>query len=178
MLEFIVGYDIEKFREYYSTLSDLQKYYISRGLRQAEAFALGEDEKQHVENNPKHLILWIGEGKIVGHNIWHESSTDEMTPGSPRDDDDREILRRLFGGTTENLVELHELWLRTEYRGKGYGCQFFDFFEDFVSRSGFAGIVHYTDHPGVIALCRRRGYKEGFLEDSGWFVFALPISIN
>ncbi len=178
MLDFIVGYDVEKFKEYYSKLSDLQTYYISIGSRGSESFKLGSAEKQHVKNNPKHLIIWTDGGEIVGHNIWHETSTEEMTPGDLRDVDDRNILRTLFGGTTEKLVELHELWLRSEHRGKGYGRLFFDFFEDFVSQNGFDGIVHYTDHPGVIALCRKRGYKEGFLEDPGWFVFALPISID
>jgi GNAT superfamily N-acetyltransferase len=131
-----------------------------------------------VENDPKHLIVWTDQGEIVGHNIWHETNTEEMTPGDPRDVDDRNTLRKLFGGMTENLVELHELWLITEHRGKGYGSQFFVFFEDFVSRNGFDGIVHYTDHPGVVALCRKRSYKEAFLEGSGWHVFVLPISID
>ncbi|MHA2359903.1 MAG: GNAT family N-acetyltransferase, partial [Candidatus Thorarchaeota archaeon] len=171
MLEFIVGYDVEQFKEYYCNLSDLQTYYISIGSRNSGPFKLGGAEKQHLENNPKHLIIWTDNEEIVGHNIWHETSTEEMTPGDPRDVDDRDTLRKLFGGITENLVELHELWLRTEHRGKGYGRQFLDFFEEFISQNGFDGIVHYTDHPGVIALCRKRGYKEGFLEGPGWYVF-------
>ncbi len=178
MLDFVIGYDVEKFKEYYRNLSDLQEYYISRGLRHSENFELADAERQYVENNPKHLIIWSDKGEIVGHNIWHETNTEEMTPGNPRDVDDRDTLRKLFGGITENLVELHELWLRTEHREKGYGRQFFDFFEDYVSRNEFDGIVHYSDHPGVIALCRKRGYNEEFLKDSGWFVFALQISID
>jgi GNAT superfamily N-acetyltransferase len=178
MLEFIVGYDVEKFKEYYRNLSDLQSYYITIGTRHSESFELDGAEKQHVENNPEHLIIWTDKGEIVGHNIWHETSTEEMTPGNPLDVDDRDVLRELFVGETENLVELHELWLRTEHRRKGYGRQFFAFFEDFVSRNGFDGIVHYSEHPGVIALCRKRGYRVGFLDSSGWHVFVLPISIN
>jgi GNAT superfamily N-acetyltransferase len=178
VLDFIVGYDLDKFKGYYRTLSDLHRYYISIGSRHSESFKLEGAEKQYVEDNPDHLIIWSESGEIVGHNIWHETNTEEMTPGDPRNVEDRDTLRNLFGGTTENLVELHELWLKTEHRGKGYGHQFFDFFEEFVSRNGFAGIVHYSDHPGVIALCRKRGYKEGYLEDSGWHVFVMPISID
>ena len=178
MLEFIVGYDVEQFKEYYCDLSDLQTYYISIGSRGSEPFKLGGAEKQHLENNPKHLIIWTDNEEIVGHNIWHETSTEEMTPGDLRDVDDRDTLRKLFGGITVNLVELHELWLRTEHRGKGYGRQFFDFFEDFVSRNEFDGIVHYTDNAAVIALCRKREYREAFLEGPGWYVFALPFSID
>ena len=177
-LDFSVGYEVEKFKEYYKTLDDLYEYYKTRGLRDSIIFELGEDERLHIERDNNHLIIWTDKGEIVGHNIWHETTTDEMTQGDTRDDDDRDTLRQLFGGEKDNLVELHELWLKTEHRGKGYGNQFFAFFEDFVSQNGFDGIVHYTDHPGVIALCRKRGYKEGFLEDSGWYVFALPISIN
>ena len=172
-LEFIVGYDLDKFKEYYSTLTDLHDYYRSRGLVHSDTFELGDAEKHHIERNSRYLIVWTSKGGIIGHNIWHETSTDEMTPGDPRDDDDREILKQLFGGEKENLVELHELWLRTEHRGEGHGRQFFTFFEDFVSQNGFDGIVHYTDHAAVIALCRRRGYKEAYLEKLGWHVFAL-----
>lgn len=173
MLNFFVGgLPNEDFRKYYSALSDLQDYYVSRCNRESGPFELGKEEQQHVERNPNHLIIWREEGEIVGHCIWHETSTEEMIPGDPRDDDDRNCLRHLFGGGKDNLVELHELWLRTEHRGKGFGRQFFDFFEDYVSAE-FDGIVHYTDHKAVIALCRERGYRESFLESSGWFVFAL-----
>ena len=173
-----MGYDLEKFKEYYEILDDLYEYYKKIGSVHSDIFELGEAERRHIERDNKHLIIWTDKGEIVGHNIWHETSTEEMTSGDSRVDDDRETLRKLFGGITENLVELHELWLRTEHRGNGYGSQFFDFFEDYVSRNGFDGIVHYTDHPSVIALCRKRGYKEGFLEDSSWFVFALQITID
>jgi GNAT superfamily N-acetyltransferase len=173
MLQFIVGYDLEEFKKYYSTLSDLHEFYIRRTSRDPGQFKLGDDERLYVERDNRHLIIWTDATEIVGHCIWHETSTDEMTPDDPRDDDDKETLRALFGGQKENLVELHELWLRTEHRGKGYGHQFFDFFESFVTQNGFDAIVHYSDHPGVLALCRKRGYKEAFLDSSGWYVFVL-----
>ncbi|MHA2149342.1 MAG: hypothetical protein ACXAAN_11905, partial [Candidatus Thorarchaeota archaeon] len=164
-------------KEYYNTLDDLHDYYRSRTLRDSEVFELGDDERRHIERNNNHLIIWTDNTKIVGHNIWHETTTDEMTQGEPRDDDDRGVLRELFGGAKGNLVELHELWLGTQHRGNGYGNQFFDFFEGFVSQSGFDGILHYTDHAAVIVLCRKRGYKEAFLEGSGWYVFALQFPL-
>ena len=48
MLEFIVGYDVGKFKEYYSSLSDLQAYYKTIGTRQSESFKLDGAEKQHI----------------------------------------------------------------------------------------------------------------------------------
>jgi len=173
MLEFVVGYDLEEFEEYYSTLSDLQEFYINRTARDTGEFRLGDDERFHLENDIRHLIVWTDATEIVGHCIWHETSTDEMTPGDPRDHDDKETLRALFGCQKGNLVELHELWLCTRHRGKGYGTQFFDFFENFVFRSGFDGIIHYSDHTAVLAICGKRGYKVAFLESSGWYVFTL-----
>jgi GNAT superfamily N-acetyltransferase len=179
MPDFLVGaYSIEEFKKYYKTLFDLQEYYVSRGSRSPEHFELGRDEEQHVERDSNHLIIWVDDGKIVGHCIWHETSTDEMIPGDSRDDDDRDHLRHLFGEKKENLVELHELWLKSEHRGKGHGRQFFDFFEDYVSVGGFDGIVYYTDHEAAIALCRKRGYNEAFLESAGLHVFTLPLSID
>ncbi len=177
MLDFIVGYDLEEFKKYYSTLSDLHEFYIKRTSRGLGEFKLGDDERFHVENDIKHLIIWVDSIEIVGHCIWHETSTDEMTPEDPRDDDDKETLRDLFGGQKGNLVELHELWLQTKHRGKGYGHQFFDFFESLVTRSGFDGIIHYSDHPAVIDICRKRSYKEAFLESSGWYVFVIQFPI-
>lgn len=178
MLEFLVGtVSIGEFMKYYSTLSDLHEFYIGRTSRDSGEFKLEVEERFHLDNDIRHLIIWKDSTEIVGHCIWHETSTDEMTPGDPRDNDDKETLRALFGGQKENLVELHELWLRTEHRGKGYGHQFFDFFESFVSQNGFDGIAHYSDYPGVLALCRKRGYKEAFLDSSGWYVFALKVPI-
>jgi ribosomal protein S18 acetylase RimI-like enzyme len=179
MLEFHVGkLSIEEFREYYRTLSDLQDFYIRRTNGQPGPFDLGDDERNHVERDLNHLITWTDNGEIVGHCIWHETTTEDMIPDDPRDDEDRRCLLDLFGGKKDNLVELHELWLRTEHRGKGFGRHFFDFFENYMSRAGFDGIVFYTDHEGAIKLCRERGYREGFLESSEWYVFTLPLSIH
>ncbi|MFW9808419.1 MAG: GNAT family N-acetyltransferase [Candidatus Thorarchaeota archaeon] len=179
MLDFIVGgFSIEEFRKYYRSLSDLQEYYISIGSRQSGSFDLGTDEEQHIERDANHLITWIEEEQIVGHCIWHETSTEEMIPGDPRGEEDRKCLKQLFGGKKDNLVELHELWLKSDHRGKGYGHQVFSFFEDYVSKAGFDGIVYYTDHEGAVSLCRKRRYKEAFLENSGMFLFTLSFSID
>jgi len=177
MLDFLVGaLSIEEFKKYYCTLSDIRDYYVSRGQRAPGPFELGQEEEVHIARDPNHLIIWVDEGDIVGHCIWHETSTEEMIPGDPRDSDDRDCLRHLFGGVKDNLVELHELWLRIEHRGKGFGSEFFSFFEDYVSKNGFDGIVYYSDNKAAVALCRKRGYKEAFLESSGWFVFTLTFS--
>ncbi len=174
-LEFIVGYDFEQFEEYYIGLNDLHTFYRTRGLRESKINELRNDERGHIESDPDHLIVWMDQDQIVGHTIWHETSTDEMTAGDPRDEDDREALRKLFGGKRGNLVELHEVWLRTEHRGKRYGHRFLTFFERFVRERGFDGIVYYTDDIAGIVLCRGRGYNEAFLEREGWYVFSYSV---
>jgi len=171
-VEFIVGYDLEKFKSHYRSLDDLHRFYISHGTRkETETFEIGEDELNHIRRNPNHLIVWKKGDTIIGHCVWHETTTDEMIEGDPRED--REILHNLFDGEKDNLVELHEVWLKTEFRGKGYGNQFFDFFERFASQSRFDGIVYYTDNLAGISICRKRGYREAVepLELGGWFVF-------
>jgi len=174
-LEFIVGHDIDQFEEYYIGLNDLHSFYRTRGLRESKINELRNDERGYIESDPDHLIVWRVQDQIVGHTIWHETSTDEMKAGDPRDDDDRRVLQKLFGGKRENLVELHEVWLRTKHRGKRYGHHFFSFFEDFVRERDFDGIVYYTDDVAAIALCRRREYREAFLEREGWYVFSKSV---
>jgi hypothetical protein len=71
------------------------------------------------------LIVWKENDKIVGHSVWHESSTEEHRRGDPKDKEDREALKKLLGGK-KNFVELHETRLIKEYREKGYGNQFLD----------------------------------------------------
>jgi len=172
-LEFIFGCDLDQFRKYYSTLHDLHQFYKLLGTHESSPMELGVDELNHIKRNPRHLIIWKSEDDIVGHTIWHETNTSEMNPGDPRNEEDKVILHKLFDGEQDNLVELHEIWLRTEHRGKGYGNQFF---EHFASRSGFAGIVYYTDNRSAIELCRKRGYRE-IRESEGyrWHVFAHSI---
>jgi GNAT superfamily N-acetyltransferase len=98
---------------------------------------------------------------ILGHAIWHESNIDEHRPGVPRDEDDRELLRRPLGRKRE-FVELHELWLGRGHRGRGYGKRFFQFFERFVFEKGHDAIVYYAFDDAAAAICRRRGYKEAW----------------
>ena len=87
-------------------------------------------------------------------------------------------MRKLCGGKKGNIVELHEIWLRKKYRGKGYGSRFFEFFEGFIGKKGCDSIVYYADHPAAIAICRKREYKEGFLEKERMQVFCLTLGTN
>lgn len=113
------------------------------------------------------LIVWREGSEVVGHAIWHETSTEEHRKGDSRDNEDRETLQRL-AGEDRNLVGLHEVGLRTEHRGKGYGKRFFEFFEEFISDRGYGGIVYYAFDPAAVAICRQRGYKEEYgLEEAG-----------
>ena len=128
-LNFILGYDFQSFADYYKTLESLHNYYKTLNQNDVVSGELGPDEQAIILQNPSHLIIWQCDDDIVGHAIWHETSTDEHRDGDPRDDVERDVLRELFGGMKDNIVELHELWLRPINRGKGYGQEFFEFFE-------------------------------------------------
>lgn len=117
------------------------------------------------------LIVWKDDGKIVGHAVWHESNAEEHGKGYARDKEDREALEKLLGGK-KDFVELHEMWLIKEYRGRGYGKKFHDFFEKLMKNKGYADIAFYADHPAALAIYRKRGYKEGgYLKELGEYVF-------
>lgn len=149
-LEFVEGCDLVEFEAYY-------------GKAVGE---LGDIERRYIEDDPSHLIVWREGSEILGHALWHESNTEEHRKGDPRDDQDRELLRTLAGGQ-KSFVELHELWLRKEHRGKRYGKLFFDFFEDFIAKKGHNAIVYYAYDPAALAICRKRGYREAYGVESG-----------
>lgn len=167
-----VGCDLEEFKKYYRRLA------VDKEWRGTFGFTEELDmnwEKVLVEN-PSLLLVWRENDRIIGHAIWHETSTDEHREGDPRDREDIDILRKLCGGRRDDIVELHELWLRKKYRGKGYGKRFLGFFEDFIRKKGYNSIVYYADHPAAIAICRNRGWKEGFLAKEKWYVFCHSFS--
>lgn len=86
----------------------------------------------------------------------------------------RAVLEKLLGGK-KDFVELHEIWLIKECRGEGYGEMFYDFFEKFMKRKGYSDII-YADNPAALAICRKRGYKEGeYLEGAKEYVFYLSL---
>ena len=131
---------------------------------------LGDDERRHIENDVDHLIIWKVENEIVGHCIWHETSIEDYATESAEDKEVREILTQMLG-VRYDIVELHEVWMQTKHRGKGWGKKFFEFFENFVRERKYSAIVYYTDNPSAIALCRKRRYEEMFLSSQGWHVF-------
>ena len=161
-MRFVVSCGLEEFKEYY------RKNGFSGEQGTGE---LGITEERIVIQDPTHLIVWRENNEIIGDAIWHEASTDEHRKGDPRDREDREVLRKLCGGKKDNIVELHEVWLRKKYRGKGYGKRFFEFFEEFIRRKGFDSFVYYADHPAALVICRKRGYSEEYLESEGYYVF-------
>jgi hypothetical protein len=154
-VNFEVGYDLEKFRSYYKLTLASPDYVAAVGEND------GTVELRYVTEDPSRLIVWTQEDQIVGHSIWHESNTDEHRNGVPRNDDDRSVLRELLGGRRD-FVELHELWLGREHRDKGYGKEFFEFFERFISDRGYEWVVHHAFDQAVLAICRSRGYKEAY----------------
>ncbi len=165
-MKFVVGCELEEFKEYYKR----NGFAGEQGTGE-----LGITEEKIVTQDPAHLIVWRENNEIIGDAIWHETSTDEHREGVPRDREDREILRKLCGGKKDNIVELHEIWLRKKYRGKGYGRRFFEFFEEFIRKKGYDSIVYYADHPAAIAICRKRGCKEDYLKSIGEHVFHLSL---
>lgn len=142
-IEFVHGCEIE----------ELEGYFKRIGL------LFGETERRLITENPDRLIVWRENGTIIGHTIWHSSNTHVHPDGTPRELDDRHILEDELG-VEGDFIELHEIWLSEETRGKGYGKQFFDYFENMVRQKGYPSIVYYADHPAAMSICRRRGYKE------------------
>jgi len=147
-LRFVVGCDFDEFKRY---LERAGRYEKEGELDWLETF---------LRKGLLNLIVWRRNSEIVGHAIWHESNTEEHRTGDPRDEEDRETLRRLLGGRRD-FVELHEVWLLDEYRGKGYGEGFFEFFEEYMQSKGYDGIVFYAHHPAALTICHKRGYREG-----------------
>lgn len=168
-MRIVVGCDLEEFKKYYRKLAADQEWRGTFGFTEE----LDTSWEKVLVENPDLLLVWRDNHEIIGHAIWHETSTDEHREGDPRDQEDRETLRKLCGGKNDNVVELHEVWLRKKRRGKGYGKRFFDFFEDFIRQKGYDSIVYYADHPAALAICRNRGWKEEFLVKEKWHVFCL-----
>jgi GNAT superfamily N-acetyltransferase len=165
-MKFVVGCDLEEFKEYYKR----NGFAGEQGTGE-----LGITEEKIVRQDPAHVIVWRENNEIIGDAIWHETSTDEHREGDPRDREDRETLRKLCGGKKGNIVELHEIWLTRQYRGKGYGKRFFDFFEEFIRNKGYDSIIFYAFHPAAITICRKRGYKEDYLAKEREYVFYLSL---
>jgi GNAT superfamily N-acetyltransferase len=124
--------------------------------------------RSHLESGRFNLIVFRENGEIIGHAIWHETNTEEHRKGGePREKEDKKILHG-FLGKEKDFIELHELWLTEEYRGKGYGKRFFDFFEEYMRRKGYDSLVYYAFDPAAVAICRKRGYKEAYgLKEAG-----------
>ena len=142
-VEFSHGGDIDELRTHLESL----------GL------SLGPMEERLIREKPERLILWRDEGELVGHTIWHASNTKTHPDGEPREPDDRRILEEQLH-VMGDFIELHEIWLGDNHRGRGYGSSFFEYFEDMVKRKGFNAIVYYADHPAARGICRKRGYRE------------------
>ena len=157
---FAVGCGLEEFREYLnrSGYDGHVDYY-----------------EKLIAKDPARLIVWRENDRIVGHAVWHESTCEEHSRGSPRDKEDTRALRKLLG-KKKDFVELHEWWLIKNCRGKGYGNKFLDFFEVYMKSKGYADLVFYGDHPAALAAFRRHEYREGgYLKEPKEYVFYLSL---
>jgi len=148
-MRFVEGCKFEEFSAY------LAKLGLYSGKGELERL------KGHLDKKHFNLIVFRENDEIIGHAIWHETNTEEHRKGDARDKEDKEILQRFFGGK-KDFIELHELWLTKEHRGKGYGKRFFDFFEDYMRNKGYDSIIYYAFDPAAVAICRQRGYKEAY----------------
>jgi len=148
-MKFVIGCDFQEFVRY---LAKIGQYTAQGELEKLKSF---------LDSNLFSLIVFRENDEIIGHAIWHETNTEEHRKGDPRDKEDKEILYGFLGQKKE-FVELHELWLTKEQRGKGYGKQFFDFFERHIRDKGYDSLVFYAFDPAAIAICRKRGYREAY----------------
>lgn len=141
------------------SFNEFQTYLVRIGLYTAN----GELEKLKAQLGSKqlNLIVFRENNEIIGHALWHETNTDEHRKGDSRDKEDKEILHGFFG-EKKDFVELHELWLTTEHRGKGYGKLFFNFFEEYMRNKGYDSVIYYAFDPAAVGICRQRGYKEAY----------------
>lgn len=105
-VEFSHGGDIEELRVHLEGL----------GL------GLGLTESRLIEENPDHLIMWRDVGVLVGHTIWHPSNAKVHPDGEEREAEDRRILEEELS-VVGDFIELHEIWLSDDHRGKGYGAR-------------------------------------------------------
>ena len=122
---------------------------------------LGQTESRLIAETPERLILWYYNDQIVRHAIWHSSNTQIHPDGEPRDPEDKKILERELE-VEGDFIELHEIWLADEYRGRGFGSEFFEYFENMVKSKGFKVIVYYADDPTALTICLKRGYKKAW----------------
>jgi GNAT superfamily N-acetyltransferase len=166
-MRIVVGCDLDEFKRYYMELARDKEWQGPFGFTEE----IGANWERVLVENPSLLLVFRDNDKIIGHAIWHETSIDEHRKGDLRDRDDREILKKLCSGKRGSMIELHELWLRKKHRRKGYGKRVFEFFEDFIRKKKYDCIVYYADHPAAIAICRKRGWREGFLAEQNWHVF-------
>jgi GNAT superfamily N-acetyltransferase len=148
-MRFVEGCDFWEFSRY---LAKLGQYTAEGELDRL---------RRSLESGLFNLIVFRDNGEIAGHAIWHETNTEEHRKGDPREKEDKEILEG-FMGKEKDFIELHELWLAEGHRGKGYGKQFFDFFEGYLRRKGHDSLVYYAFDPAAVAICRKRGYKEAY----------------
>jgi hypothetical protein len=42
-------------------------------------------------------------------------------------------------------------------------------------KKGYDSIVYYADHPAALAICRKKGYKEDYLESENYHVFYIQL---
>ncbi|MHA1933888.1 MAG: GNAT family N-acetyltransferase [Candidatus Thorarchaeota archaeon] len=174
-LTFVIGYDFEEFRNYYKTLKSLHDYYKELAIPDVIYGDLGPTGEAHIKKDPTHLIIWMENEVIVGHAVWHEGTTDDYK--EPSEKEARVVLENLLANK-KDFIELHEVWLKDEHRGKGYGDQFFEFFEEYIGKRFGRPIIHFADNPASNALCRKRGYTEDWmlLDGESWRVFCLHLT--
>ena len=148
-----------------AVILEFSRYLVKLGLYKGKGELDGL--RNCLESGRFDLIVFRENGEIIGHAVWHETNTEEHRKGDPREKEDKEIMQG-FMGKEKDFIELHELWLTEEHRGKGYGKRFFDFFEEYMRRKGYDSLVYHAFDPAAVAICRKRGYKEAYgLKEAG-----------
>lgn len=78
-MRIVVGCDLEEFKKYYKKLAEDKEWRGTFGWSKE----LGESWEKVLAEKPSLLIVMKENDEIIGHIVWHESSTEEHRKGEP-----------------------------------------------------------------------------------------------
>ncbi len=120
-------------------------------------------------SGPPHLMICRGKD-VIGHVIWGGAGIDDA--GRRLSEDGRREVLAMLPDDRKGYLELREIWLRSEYRGRDYELKILRLFEDFARGRGHAAIVAMPRDGATVSLLRNAGYEEVALAGSDRALFS------